>query len=236
MKRSFSIALFLLSLASATHAQGFVNLDFESAKIISDPNSPYYPYGVATSSALPGWTASYYGSLTPITSITYNDPSAGSSWASIWATNGEQISGNYSVLLDGGLQNGISITQTGQVPVSAESIEFEAQHNGPGTFLVSLGGQYLSFSAIGTGTNYTLYAANISSFAGQIVPLTFSAEGYGITLNYDNVWNIDNISFSSTPAPEPRVWALTALGGLLFACRRCRKPLTFYKIKLFSAI
>jgi hypothetical protein len=45
----------------------FCQLNFESAKIIPDPSSPYYPYGVAISNALPGWNSISVGILGDIT-------------------------------------------------------------------------------------------------------------------------------------------------------------------------
>src|SRR5947208_2639943 len=56
----------------------FQNLGFESAQIIPVEGSPYYPYAVATSNALPGWSV-FYGTQ-PQSEITYNDPALGATW------------------------------------------------------------------------------------------------------------------------------------------------------------
>ena len=62
-----TVLLSLLALVGKGFSQGFVNLNFESAKIIPDPSSPYYPYGVAISNALPGWNSISVGILGDIT-------------------------------------------------------------------------------------------------------------------------------------------------------------------------
>jgi len=223
MKNSLTQNLVFSAMLLFSHqsvfSQGFVNLDFESAKIIPLVGNPFYPYGIATTNALPGWIVTDYGSTNAGSYITYNDPATGSSWVTLWATNGQQISGHFSVLLQGGIGTGVSLSQTGLVPVSAYSILFEADP-GNGTLQLSLGGQYLSFSAIETGANYTLYGANIpSGMNGQIEQLMFSAIGYNGSGGVNN-WNIDSIQFSPSGVPEPCIWTLTSLGSLLLARRR----------------
>ena len=217
-----SILTLIVLSVQPIYPQGFLNLDFESAKIISDPGSPYYPYGIATSNALPGWIVTGYGSTNPASSITFNDPALGSSWATLWATNGQQISGKYSVLLQGGIGTGVSISQTATLPLSVYSILFEAQP-GYGLLELSLGGQILPFSPIGSGSNYTLYGANIpAGMNGQIEQVIFSAIGYNGGGGVNN-WNIDNIQFSSSTVPEPGVWGLAGLGALTIGLRRRAK-------------
>jgi hypothetical protein len=44
--------------------------------------------------------------------------------------------------------------------------------------VVSLGPQSLTFFALSNGPNYSVYAANVSAFAGQMEALTFSALGH----------------------------------------------------------
>ena len=217
VKRRATIFFTLLLMGGRlAWSQGFVDLNFENAQIIPLASSPYYPYGMATSNALPGWNASIGGSQ--VTEITYDDPALGSTWINLCATNGTQLSGNYSVLLQGGLTaSNASISQTALVPGGAEAILFEAQGTGVGTLVVSLGGQNLSLFALSSGANYTLYGANISTFAGETEQLTFSA--LGVSSGFNN-WNIDDIQFSASTVPEPGVMGLLGLGGLLFGlCR-----------------
>src|SRR5258708_10253398 len=176
------------------------------ARIIPIVGGPNYRYDIATTNALPAWNAFIGSSQVP--QITYNDPALGSTYITLWATNGAQISGNFSVLLQGGLTaSAASISQSGLVPVSAESLLFEAQA-GSGTLLVSLGGQNLVFSALSNGSNYTLYAADVSAFAGQTAQLMCSALEFSTS---PNNWNIDNIQFSNQPTPEPGALVLSVL-------------------------
>ena len=212
-------SIYLLLLISVQHGktQGFVNLDFEDAVITHDPASPY-ANAVYASEALPGWAAT--GFIGP-TNVLYNGSSAGSTSVSILDINGHPpaLDGNFSVYLYGGITAAsASISQTGLVPVGTESVFFEAQHygltQGTASLSVSLGGQNIPFFALATSSNYTLYGGNVSAFAGQSEQLMFSA------LEGENAWNIDDIQFSSTPVPEPSLFALTALGGLLLGCRR----------------
>lgn len=211
------IVAICLSAAPQVHAQGtFQNLGFESAQIIPlTEGADFPPYSVATTNLLPGWTL-YYG-FNPQSQLTYNDPALGSTFATLWATNGAQISGNYSILLQGGLtESAASISQSSLVPVSAESLLFEAQQTGAGTLQVSLGGQILPFFALSNGPNYTLYGVDISAFAGQTEQLMFSALK---APGFVNNWNIDNIQFSDQPVPEPGTFGLFALGASPFLWR-----------------
>jgi hypothetical protein len=197
-------------------AQGFVNLNFESAKIIPIAGSPEYPYGIETSNAVPGWTV-YYGS-NQVNQIFYNDPALGSTRVNLFATNGVQISGNFSLFLQGGLtESAATVQQSGLVPVSALSILFEAQpvfKATPGSLIALLGGQPLNYFVVSANANFTLYAADVSGYAGQTTQLAFSA-----LHGPNNSWNLDNIQFSTSPIPEPSAFALVGVGGLLLALR-----------------
>jgi hypothetical protein len=210
----------LLSAWGAAGQGTFQNLDFESATIIPVVGGPAYPYSVTVADAMPGW-AVYYGASQQ-SLISYNAPALGSTWVTLYATNGVQISGNDSVLLQGGLTaSSASISQTALVPASAESLLFEARPQiSAGTLEVSLGGQNLSLFALSNGPNYTLYGANIPGFAGQVEQLTFSA--LRAPTVYGNDWNIDNIQFSDQSVPEPGVFGLSALGALLLGWRGLR--------------
>jgi len=213
--KSTVIGMAMCIIGYSGFAQGFVNLDFESANI-----TPIVTGGVfvASTNALPGWTV--YDGSSQQTEMTVNDPSTGLTSVSLWATNGSQISGNFSVILVGGFTaSGATISQTGLVPVSADSLLFEAQA-GLGGFTVTLGGQNIPFFALATGANYTLYGGDISAFAGQTQQLTFSALQDFNALNF---WNLDNIQFSSSPVPEPGALGSSALCGLFLAWRRWKK-------------
>ena len=218
-----TIALVLGFFAARTAlAQGFVNLNFEQATIIPASTNPELQFYIATTNALPGWTVLYGANQQSL--ITFNAPALGTTWVYLWATNGEQLSGNYSVLLQGGgTASAASISQTGLVPANAESLLFigvgSASDPNASALQLSLGGQDLSFVVISNELNYTLYGADVSAFAGQMEALTFSA--LEVSTGY-NDWNIDNIQFSTQPVPEPSELALVALGALFLGFRRWR--------------
>jgi hypothetical protein len=83
--------LLLLGLPRDFYAQGFINLNFESAVIVTNGSSGI-PVVVA-SSAIPGWTPTGY--LGP-NYILSNSASTGSSSVSILGTNGFRGWRNYS--------------------------------------------------------------------------------------------------------------------------------------------
>jgi len=213
----------LFALLRNVSGQGFVNLNFEQATITPDPSSPYYPYAVYASNAIPGWTA--IGILSP--DIIYNDLSLGATSVSLVGTNDQygpdSLVGAYSIDLYGGVEGpaaGASISQTGLVPTNALSLRFVASGGGPGggPLLVTLDGQNIPISAIGTGPDYTMYGGNISAFADQIEQLTFTAPQ-----GNNNYWEIDDIQFSASPIPEPGDLSLFGI-CLLFLCWRIKRP------------
>jgi hypothetical protein len=202
----------LLTQVVSGYAQGtFQNLDFESANI---PNGTQ-PGLVLVTNALPGWSV-YYG-ISQMTQIYYNNLSLGSSRVNLVSSNdpsGESaIEGNFGVIMQGGTTAAsVSIRQTGLVPDTAESIVFKANLMGPVS--LSLGGQNIQFTVIGSGPNYTLYGGNIPpSLAGQMAELQFSVPHDSLT---DNVWVLDSIMFSPNIIPEPSTIGVCCIGGLLF--------------------
>jgi hypothetical protein len=202
MKKSLVIFLFVISLTlRSAHGQGFMNLDFESARLVPGPN-----FGAATN-LLPGWSAFEY--TNQLSNIPYNQFSfIGLPADVLYGTNSYVVNGNFSLLLGDG-----SISQTGLVPVGAVSLLFDVMMGG--SPIVSLGGQDLSYMAVGSGVNsygtsYTIYAANISALAGQVEALTFSGGGI-----------LDDIQFSTQPVPEPSPLCLLLFDGvLLFYARK----------------
>jgi hypothetical protein len=209
MKTEFVIFALISTIARCAFSQGFVNLNFESATIVRNATSPYYPYAVYASNAVPGWTIT--GNYLGPDEILYNTISLGAASISIFDTNRSfpVLGGRFSIGLYGG-DIGVAISQSGIVPTSAISLFFQAQ-SVIGTMLVSIGGQNLSYFPVATGTNFTLYGATIPiGLAGQSEELMFSA-----LAGNNNYWTIDNIQFSSSPIPEPNGFALAALGTLM---------------------
>jgi hypothetical protein len=67
---------------------------------------------------------------------------------------------------------------------------------------------------MGSGTNYTLYAADIRSLAGQTAELDFTLLAQRPHV-IDYFLFLDSIQFSNAPVPEPSILSLSALGALL---------------------
>jgi hypothetical protein len=213
---AFSVAL--LTVPSAQAQGTFQNLNFEQANPVAAGN-PYLSYYVTTASALPGWSV-YYGNVQQA-QIPFDVESIGATWVVLWGPGFDPIDGNYSVLLQGGLNSSTltpepaSISQTGLIPAGTQSLLFEGVP-GNAPLDIYIGSQIVPYTAVGIGPNYTLYGANLSAWEGQTEQLTFSAP----STPEENNWEIDDIVFSTTPVPEPGIGALTAIGGLLFGARK----------------
>ena len=214
MKTRITIISFIFSHFLGL-SQGFLNLKFESASIVPD-NSQGNPF-IYASNAIPYWAVYFAGSSQ--VDISYDSIAFDSPNVSIHDTNSiffAPIQGRYSLYLQGGSpfsfdKGGISITQTGQIPVTAQSIFYWG-----GALAGSFNGQTLTFNAVGSGTGYTIWQADISSFAGQTGQLMFTAPWQTDGL-------LDNIQFSSTAVPEPSSLALMAVGAAWLASLRRRK-------------
>ena len=202
-----SLAL-LLSLGGVRGQGTFVNLAFESARIILDASSPYYPSAVNATNALPGWTA--IGSI-GYPDVLYNSVTLGSPAISIHDLNDlgqPAIQGRYSVYLQS-MGGYTAIAQTGQIPPAAQSLTFWSYFTG---FQVIFNGQVIPYASIGSGPNFTIYGGDITAFSGQAGELRFVGGGF-----------LDNIQFSNLPIPEPGVFGLCALGALLLGWRSLRQ-------------
>jgi len=212
------------------HAQGFINLDFESATIVPIPGDPFG--SVQFGPAFPGWSAFYNASpLSSTTPVLYNNLFLGTSTLALLdqSFSGSVIS-NFTAVLQGGTgasQPVVGLAQSGLVPADSRSLQFlghtvRADNNFPETFIVSMNGQPLPFFTLQNLGNHRLYGADISAFAGQTAELRFTQFSGGAL--YDTL-SLDNISFSTVAVPEPGTWTLLGLGGALCWCatRRRRK-------------
>jgi len=213
MKHSRITLLVALSFAllSNVSGQGFVNLDFESANIVNDPQGSY-PWSVYTSDAIPGWTAYIAG--TPVSDIWHNEVPLGAPEVTLQGTNNilglPLIQKNYFVMLWGAFSNpaggSAAIGQTGKIPLSAQSLVFWGTIGG---MQVTFNGQPLTFLPTGVTANYTIYAADISTYAGQTGQLLFTDPYY--TNTQGGPASIDNIQFSSAAVPEPSIFSLFSI-------------------------
>jgi hypothetical protein len=202
----------------------FQNLNFEDANVVPISGEPFQ---LTVADALPGWTVDYGNAQQ--TQIAYNSTIVGGQTTVMLYANGYAggpapvIQGNFDVFLQGGNFNGLpadaSISQTGVIPAGTQSLLFDASFGPTSPLQLSIGGQQVPFSAVGsgagTGVDYTVYAANISAWAGYMEPLTFSSAG-GANL-------IDDITFSTQTIPEPSPLALTAFSAVVFALYRIRQ-------------
>jgi hypothetical protein len=203
-------------------AQGFVNLDFESANV---PNGTSVNSLIPIASALPGWSGSFSNltGVTPATQVVYGGLSLGGVELSLIDANTgygvSPIKGSFSAYLFGGLSpsaepTSASIYQTGRVPLGTVSLFVDVNEwNG---FGVSLGGQTLNLVPIQTFSTYTRYGADVSVFGGVTAQLAFTAP----PTSFPNGVLLDNIQFSTQPIPEPASLALLGLGTLALASRR----------------
>ena len=209
------ITVGLVLINQASLSQGFINLDFEQAKIVVNP-SGMYPDSVYASLAIPGWTAYING--TQVDDIILDTVPLDAAEVTFQGINSDYltpIQGNFSVALFGssifGPQASAAIGQTGQIPVTAETLIFWA--NIFGSLQVSFDGQMLDCLLTGSTATYGIYSADISAFAGQTGELLFTAQMNSSAL-------LDNIQFSNIPVPEPGTWSLLALGATFIGFSR----------------
>jgi hypothetical protein len=206
-------------------AQGFLNLNFESANVSAHPPGSM---DVPTGSALPGWTA-FFSSTTntnAASQIWYDGISLGGAAVSVVDTNVGisafyPLRGQFSAYLFGGPfgsagNYSAGISQTGLVPVGSRSLQVLMSFSGSAP-VVMLGRQTISMIPLQTFTNCTLYGGDISSLAGQTAPLSFTEPApTGVP---PSMLELDNIVFSSQVVPEPSAFALLGLGSLLVGIR-----------------
>lgn len=217
----------LAGLPRVQYAQGFVNLNFESANVSSySPGSSTVPTAVA----FPGWTASYYQpgfGNQPVSQVWYDAISIGGGIISINDTNTDfgfvPLQGEFSAYLFGGtLDVSAIISQSGLVPVNSQSIQIEiGNYMAIGSFIVALNGNMIDMIPLATFSTYTLFVGDVSPYANQVATLSITA--LGVTSGPGpNPVLLDNIQFSTTAVPEPSMFAFAALGGLLLGLRHWR--------------
>jgi hypothetical protein len=221
----FLIVFVILVLGKPAYAQGFVNLDFESAQVLG------YARGnnVTLTNAIPGWVGYSInpgGGTQFITQVFYEATSPFVGYPATIALQTTSpatvspgllpIQGLYSVLLESAFPGNYSfaaVGQTGEIPSYAKTLIFWGTFSGQITFA----GQAISYSTIGTVPNNNIYRADISSFAGHAGELLFA------TTQNSFIGTLDNIQFSTEPVPEPSEIILVQLGALLFYSGRSPK-------------
>jgi hypothetical protein len=215
------------------HAQGFINLDFESASIpISQPPSPVPNVDIGL--ALPGWSA--FIGTNQVSLVMYNSQTLDTSSVSIFRSNHpveytslNLIEGAFSVFFMGGyteilpglpFPTDTSLSQTGLIPETARSLQFKTTSDRVVAFL---DGQLLPLATLQSTPEYVLKGADVTPFIGQTKELRFtifaSRTGAG---GYPGV--LDSIVFSPDVIPEPSLLSLLVLGVLFFGWRLSLKP------------
>ena len=222
--KKLSVILLLFSIRLAFY-QGFVNLNFENAVIV--PISSESPFLVNASQAIPGWTSYISGGPAPY--VVYNTVPLSAAAVTLQGTNNglyPNIQGKYFVMLWGQFNpsqnntstNTAAIGQTGQIPLPSRTLLFWGLLGG---MQATFAGNALNFIQTGSTTDYNIYSADITAYAGQTGQLLFTDPNWSNSLGGPS--KLDNIQFSSSPIPEPSALALSALGGLFFARRRWNK-------------
>jgi len=198
--------LFLLKTFSNANAQGtFKNLGFEEATFVSVGQ-----FTVRSDLAMPGWTlfvnnssqtTMYFDAFTlDSAAVSIHDSS------SLFAT---PIQGQYSIVLQGGNVGGpAAIAQVGTIAANAQTLAFKSSLTAE--LDVYFDGQHLSLFNASTHPNYNIWAADISSFAGETGELRFSTSQFKTSL-------IDDITFSTLAVPEPSIFSIFVTGGLIFS-------------------
>ena len=216
MRQALLTAAVLASMSCLSYAQGtFQNLNFEEA-VVPDVPSGQGGDPVSVANGVPEW-AVYLGGIQQ-SSMFHNDVSLGAAEVAIFGPhwNPSQIlEGNYSVSLQhstAGPPTMPAIGQTGQIPEAVESLTFYADRSVPGAYIVTFAGQPIPVVPIESTPGYIVFGGDISRFAGQAGELLFQGDG-----------ELDNISFSDQPIPEPSVLGLSALGALLLGRRVMRR-------------
>jgi hypothetical protein len=225
----------LLSGAGALGQGTFENLGFESATIIPIVNEQ-----IQFGPAFPGWTVYVGGVQRAVAS--YNFLALDSSILSIidhsfvnpFGLPGGLIEGNYTAVLQAGVNSApgggnlpadTTLSETGLVPAGTESLQFRAHldvSGFTGSFAVAMGGETLSLVPLQAGANFTVYGADIHTWAGRTAELDFTVIAQRPHIG-DNYLYLDSIQFSNEPIPEPGMCTLFNLGALLVGWRALRR-------------
>jgi hypothetical protein len=212
LRRILWFSLVSANLAQAALGQSFVNLNFEDATVPT-----VFPGGltggdVDPALAFPGWTVG--NSLNGRLYVGYNAATLGAPSVELYGPNNDfqldPLQGSFTAQLEYynipsmGLP---TLSQTGLVPAGAQSINFLVGGHSPteDAAAMMINGVTIPLVPISGGR----MAADISSFAGQVVQLTFTTS----TDQHNNLFYFDDIQFSASPVPEPSTFAQAALGA-----------------------
>jgi len=231
------------ALWQSAFGQNFSDLDFESA-VVAPSSGPGPVSYIEFAPAFPGWTG-YLGTTVATQALnvgsSYLD-SSGIGLTDYGLSNGppdyfDGVPIYYGAMLEAGftlstpiMPADTTLSQTGSIPPGAQSFLFYADFYSelnatPNDFAVTVDGQALSLIPLATDFGstqygeYTLYGANISDWAGQTATLAFTVFAQR-PHDGNNYLYLDDIQFSPSAVPEPGVFGLFTLSGLLLSVRR----------------
>lgn len=205
MKQHIATLTVLLAVCAPVCAQGFFNLDFESASTAgATPPISLLPWD----SAAPGWGHSG-GVDTDF--VFYGAPHVGvTQWFLLVderASDGVLV-GNYAMSFASGYSSsgpGSSwvfayLSQSGAVPLDARSLQFVSS----GPLAVQINGAPIPIYSTGAQS----YALDVSQFAGSFAEIRFINTSSEL---FESV-TLDAVAFSASPVPELSAWAMLLLG------------------------
>lgn len=212
--RYLRLLILLGPLCTSVIAQGtFLNLGFERFRYVSlgEPNL------VATSNAIPGWSAEAAGHGLPY--VLFNGVSYGASALSIHSGGSLEgipvLDGAYSLCLQTSSPDGLirpSVFQTGWVPSWARSVRFLTDRESLPLLEVSVNGMVLPTWPLHEMTNGGyLWGVDVSDFADQVVELRFTATGSAL---------LDRVEFGAAIVPEPGMFSMLVLAAATVRIRR----------------
>jgi hypothetical protein len=237
-----AIVILLVVGTEGAFADDFRNLDFESAVIQTAPPN-YVPWDadnpIDAAAALPFWTA-HEDSM--IATAVWGHASALDETSVALVTANDYyspIQGMYGILLSA-VANAIppyfrtsSISQVGYVPLGTRSIHFLLR-SPPNAGVVkavpavSINGVTINVLPYSTDGDIITMVGDLSAFAGSTAELSILCAGTpgGQPSTMENIFELDAITFSQIPLPEPSTLTLLcmgALGLLVLAWRHVRR-------------
>jgi len=219
MKTSFGYLLLALGLASASHAGDFVNLDFNSPALSHAVNDAKYGLLVPPQDALRGWSLQWDWSGPPLALPSFVGTTGG--WAPFGLCPGlDTYFGAYRLQVHdywyppnaGSLRPTFHLYQVGVVPPGATQLDYwliNPPLSPPDPDM------RIYINGVDQNVAWDAQSVDVSRFAGQEVKLEFVFPG-GRPLYY---FSFDIYGF----VPEPSVWALFGVGGVVFLYARKRR-------------
>jgi hypothetical protein len=174
MRLWLKIIFAALLFCQSGFAQGFLNMDFENTtlnQVSGNFRATIFPWTVNTFSNGVNGSANNI----PYNGIALDAPSVNLHGIDSPDPSLQPIQGSYMIFMQGGSRfnpntNGATISQPGVVPMTAQTLIYWGS-----VLQVAFNGQMLSLTAISNAPNFTVWAANISAYAGLEMELSFTA-------------------------------------------------------------